>query len=125
MTREPSAQEAEPPGEAARSFPVPRNRPVLTPAEEEAAPSWQRRGLAALLVLALGMAAVAVWLFLRPTEKPAPVPKVEARVVSDDLAVEIYFTPSQPEELPPVVDHATPLPVRAVSLDALFGPEGK
>ena len=122
MTREPSAQEAETP----RAFPVPRNRPVLTPAEEEsAAPSWQRRGLAALLLLALGTAAVAAWLLLRPVSKPAPAPEVEARVVSDDLAVEIYFTPSQPEELPPVVEDATPLPVRAVSLDALFGPEEK
>ena len=122
MTREPSAHEAETP----RAFPVPRNRPVLAPAEgEEAAPSWQRRGLAGLLILALGMAAVAAWLLLRPDSKPVPVPKVEARVVSDDPAVETYFTPSQPEALPPVAEDATPLPVRAVSLDALFGPEEK
>lgn len=104
---------------------------MRSPAAEEdeetsAALTWQRRALEALLVLALAAVGTGVWLILRPAEKAAPPePVVEVRMPSDDPAVEIYFTPSQPEALSPVQEDSTPLPVEPVSLDELFGRDGR
>jgi hypothetical protein len=115
--------------EAPRSFPVPRNRPVLTPVEEPEEsevdqPAWQRRAWGILLMVALVAAGAAGWLISQPVEQAVPAPRaVESRVPSDDPAVEVYFTPSRPEVPPPLVEDSTPLPVQPVSLDELFGKE--
>jgi len=121
--------------EAPRSFPVPRNRPVLPTLEgfEEVEmadtatdSSWRRKILQALLILTVTAVAVVGWLVLRSQPRAvSQAPVVEVRVPTNDPGVEIYFTPSQPEELPPLEVDRTPLPVPAVSLDELFGKEDR
>lgn len=119
--------------ETSRAFPVPRNRPVLPTLEGfetveheggETAPGRHRRVLEVVLILSLVAIGVVVWLITRPAEKKAvPAPVVEVRTLTDDPAVETYFAPSKPEEVLPLEDDRTPLPVHSVSLDELFGKE--
>jgi hypothetical protein len=132
MMEERTARSAEPDDdgvEAPRSFPVPRNRPVFSPAEEmeeECEPhegSWRGRALLISFLVVLGVTVVFAWRTLVREDPAPPAPAPEVRVPSTDPAVEIYFTPSQPESFPPVEENSTPLPVAPVSLDALFGRE--
>jgi len=122
-TPPPAAQTSDEGVPAPRTFPVPRNRPVLTSLEEtarSAPPAWLVITALAVVVLAL---AASAWLAMQPRDEnvvPA-LAEPEPRRVTDDPAVEIYFTPSQPESLPPLEEDATPLPVAPVSLDELFG----
>lgn len=110
-----------------RSFPVPRNRPVFAPADgeeecEEHEGSWRGRALLISGLAALAALGVFSWLATQPEDaEPAATPVVEARIPTSDPAVETYFQPSAPEQLPPLVEDAAPLPVAPVSLDELFG----
>lgn len=133
MTEERTSPAEETAG-APRAFPVPRNRPVIPPLEgfeevghegEEAAPTRHRRVLEILLILAIAAIVTLLWLVTRPVAKPPPPapPVVVGRAPSDDPAVEIYFTPSQPESVLPLSDDYPPLPVPPVSLDEMFGKE--
>ena len=114
---------------AGRSFPVPR-RPAAEEYRTEHAglAEWQRRVLWALLGISVVAVLTGAWLILRPGEKRAAAAAVvaaPARTVSPDAAVEIYFTPSQPESVPPLEEDFPPLPVAPVSLESLFGDDGK
>ena len=110
-----------------RSFPVPRNRPILVDPAELAAATRGRRLRRALAFLTVTLVAGFSWYFTRPPQeqaiRPAPVATITQRVPGDDPAVEIYFQPSEPEILPPLEEDRTPLPVAPVSLDDIFGKE--
>lgn len=130
MMEERTAQGAEPDDdgvEAPRSFPVPRNRPVVAPVEEMEEEdeghggSWRGRALLISFLVVLAVAGVSLWPALTREDTPPPPVVPEVRVPSTDPAVETYYTPSSPEVLSPVEENTTPLPVAPVSLDALFG----
>lgn len=113
---------------APRSFPVPRNRPVFAQVEEEEEcdepeGSWRGRALQISFLAVLAVAGVVAWPALTREDDPPPAAVPEVRIPSTDPAVEIYYTPSLPEVLPPVEENTVPLPVAPVSLDALFGRE--
>ena len=110
-----------------RSFPVPRNRPVLVDPELVAAATRGRRIRRVLAIVAVTVISVLSWYFTRPLqETPIPKPTAahsEPRVPGDDPAVETYFQASEPQPLPPLEPDRTPLPVAPVSLDDIFGKE--
>jgi hypothetical protein len=134
MMEERTAQGAEPDDdgvEAPRAFPVPRNRPVLVPADEEEEceeheGSWHGRALLYSALVAIAALGLFAWVATRTDEPPleAEAPLVEVRSPTSDPAVETYYTPSAPEVLPPLAEEAPPLPVAPVSLDEVFGRDG-
>jgi hypothetical protein len=114
--------------ESPRSFPVPRNRPVFAPVEEEEEceeqeGTWRGRALLISFLVVLAVAGIVAWPALTREDDPPPAVVPEIRIPSTDPAVETYYTPSLPEVLPPVEENSPPLPVAPVSLDALFGRE--
>ena len=88
-----------------RSFPVPKRKKAVSVDEEAPAefdrPAW---GIWAMLALAVIMAGAAAWITFGPdggresrraSAFPATIPEPR-REISQDPAVEIYFTPSTP-----------------------------
>ena len=90
-----------------RSFPVPKRKTAVIEDEEEEGPAEFDRpawGIRALLALAVIMAGAAAWITFRPgggrePKSASTVPANAAeprREISQDPAVEIYFTRSTP-----------------------------